>query len=164
MSTRQKEIADLQASLEGVADKEQRQVLLNKLAALAAAELAERKNAPPYPVGLTASFGGKVVRITKAWQAGGAWMFTVDAKLGMLFGLGDGMHDLTEAELRGHLESALGVMAPTQLYPVGIYLMCCGNGGVITGVSQDSTGRFCYTLKGWPQQVTQVDLQAMLRG
>jgi hypothetical protein len=161
--------AKLVAAASGTAQKTA--ALKNELAERAQAEQAAKKAAeaaaakgPMYPVGLEATFGGKWVKIIQAWQekAGGPWSYAIMAKLGMAFGLGDGKHTQTEAEIRSRIAGALGAMAPGQFYPAGLQVFRNGQGGLIEKVTKNADGTFSYQLRGWPNTVTQSELQGIL--
>ena len=172
MTARQARLTELLKLVKTETDAAKKQALADELKKLAQEEQAALKAAaapaapqPTYPVGLEATFGGKWVKILQAWQTapGGPWSYAVDAKLGMLFGVGDGKHTLTEAEVRGRLAEALGAFPPGQAYPAGLTVYRHGQGGVIERVAPGGAGGFTDTVRGWPNAVSQDELQAILR-
>lgn len=171
MASRQARIAELLGLVKAEADPGKKQALVDELRRLAQEEQAALQAAaaptapqPTYPIGLEASFGDKWVKILEAWRVpDGSWSYAVDARLGMLFGLGDGKHTLTEAEIRGRLAEALGPLQPGQAFPRGIKIYRNGQGGLVTGASPGAGGAWTYQLQGWPNAVTQAELQAILR-
>ena len=171
MANRQARIAELLGLVKAEADAGRKRALQDELVKLAKEEQAALQAAaaptapqPTYPIGLEASFGDKWVKILEAWRVpDGSWSYAVDARLGMLFGLGDGKHTLTEAEIRGRLAEALGPLQPGQAFPRGIKLYRNGQGGLVTGASPGPGGAWTYALQGWPNAVTQAELQAILR-
>jgi hypothetical protein len=128
---------------------------------------ATESKLPVYPVGMEATFGGKWIKILKAWQNGGTgpWSYQIDAKLGMFLGLGDGQHTLTETEIRSRLTDALGAMGAGQAYARGLNIVRNRVGGLVESATQDpKTGEWHYTLKGWgAAPIAQSELTAAMR-
>jgi hypothetical protein len=171
MTQRQQRITDLLGLVKAEKDAARLGVLKAELVKLAQEESAAIKAVPAapqptYPIGMEASFGGKWVKILKAWQtsAGGPWTYQVDAKLGMLFNVGNGTHTQTEAEIRSRLADALGSMGQGQAFPRGIVIYRNGQGGQVVAVSSPgASGEWGYSIQGWPNPVSQSELQAILR-
>ena len=180
------EIQKLSTAMAAETDPAKKQAIAAERAKLATEELAAQKAAamappkvtakdaiaatlargpvPPYPQGMVAKFGKREATILRAWQDGqGGWHFKIDLKSGEFLNLGSDVYDVNEATLREHLQKELGAMAPGQLYPSGIYVMNQGKGGVIERVERNGD-QFQYHLRGWPQPVSQADLNVTLRG
>ena len=160
-------IVELQALIkaDGSTGKTATKAEQTELATLARDVSAELK-LPVYPIGMEARFADKWVKILNAWQNGGAgpWSYQIDAKLGMLFGVGDGTHTVTETEIRSRLSDALGAMGPGQAYPRGIQIARNRVGGLVESATQDpKTGEWTYGIRGWPAPVAQSELTAAMR-
>jgi len=160
-------IVELQALIkaDGSAGKTETKAEQTELSTLARDVSAELK-LPVYPIGMEARFADKWVKILNAWQNGGAgpWSYQIDAKLGMLFGVGDGTHTVTETEIRSRLSDALGAMGPGQAYPRGIQIARNRVGGIVESAAQDpKTGEWTYGIRGWPAPVAQSELTAAMR-
>ena len=132
------------------------------------AEVASRKMAeaagPRYPVGLQVRFGKRQATVTQATPGGPAgWTYAIDLKAGEVFGLGDGVYQKTEAEMRQILADEVHApLATDQDYPAGIAVYRNGQGGLIEKAEQVG-GVWTYTIQGWPRPVTQAELAAVLK-
>lgn len=135
------------------------------------AEIARRKAAeaaapkPLYPVGLEARFGKRRAVIAGVAVVNGVPTYVIDLQAGEFLGLGDGVYNRTEAELRATLAGEVGQpLVDGQAFPQGIAVYRNGQGGVIQAVTRDDAkGGWLYTVAGWPRPVTQQELLAILR-
>lgn len=164
MSARTEQIAAMQVTLAKVTDEAQRKDIITKIAALAKAEIEERKAAPPYPVGLTARFGKRTAHITGARCDAGGWVFDIQLEAGEFLGLGDGAYTVTEEKLREHLQGELGPMRPGQLFPQGIAMQKGGGAWVIIEAAGVTPAGLMYRVRGMGEPVSQEWVQGYLRG
>jgi hypothetical protein len=168
----QLEAAKVQLAAAAAQGAEKQKVLKAQLVEKAAAEVAAARKAedkaaggPMYPVGLEAKFSGKAARIKKAWQDGqGNWHYVVDLETGLPWPANK-LKDkqISEVALRQQLAERGGIyLQPGQAYGQGIEIYRNGQGGYIEKAEKNSTGHWLYTVRGWPNPVTQNEILGIL--
>lgn len=150
--------------------------LTKDAAKVAQAELAARKVAvaspapptvakPRYPVGMKAKFADKSATVIAAHQdAQGAWHYVADIDTGLPWPMATIKgKEVSEVFLRQTLQDQLGQqLATDQDFPKGVEVYRGGQGGFVEAVTRNQTGQWVYTIRNWPNAVTQAELQAIL--
>jgi len=132
---------------------------------VAAARKAEDKAAggPMYPVGLDIRFGKRQATITEAHQdAQGAWHYTANVNSGEWRNIGGGKKQFSESWVRDAVQKEVGVLQPGQAFTTGVSVYRNGQGGEILKAEKNPTGHWLYTMRGWPNPVTQNELLGIL--
>lgn len=168
----QADIQRLAAQMAAEKDPEKLAAIKQRLIEKVNAEKAIRKAAeekaatgPTYPVGFAVTYDGKTATIVGTNKdARGNWSYSVKVEAGMPLGIGDGVYQLSEPDLRQEMINRFNAqLAPGQIYAQGMFITGPNRvSGLITNVSKNAAGEFVYVLKNWGTSVAQKELQGML--
>jgi len=151
-------------------DVEKQKAMKLELVAKAKAEQAARKAAeekaakgPMYPTGLMVRFGKREATITAAHQdAQGAWHYSISLKAGEFLGLGDGVYQMSETDVRSKVQEEVGPLQPGQAFAPNVTIYRNGQGGRIESATKNAAGVWQYVISGWGAPVSQSELLGIL--